>query len=169
MPFKINYGSLATLSARKAVDQLHTHTTKRISELRIIDLLYYGDKAIYNGVYVFFDAKGDFLYVGKNSAQKFVERIPWHFSTDGNSWMNHLLKRTQSHFGCADLCAAARIAEQFSLLLIPCDGATERIPQLERFLRIFAEPRFNKLSNRVRSQYDSVDLERPLDDVLGAF
>jgi hypothetical protein len=163
--FKIQYSVLSTLTASDALSRIRNAGKVSVAELRVLDLTRDGNSPIWHGVYAFFDRNGEWVYVGKNSSAQFVERIPWHFANDGG-WMNRLLQCTKKHHDCKSLFDAVEHAEGFSLLLVPFERSCDRISKLERFLRVFALPRFNAFSDRVRRRYSSIDWAQPLDHVL---
>ena len=165
MSFKLPFSELANRSAADALDAVEGVGKKRLGDLKVYDLLLHNDEPVLNGVYLFFSPSGECLYVGKNSAQKFVERIPWHFALDEGAWMNHYLKRTRQHKELETLAEAAAAAKDDLLLLIPVKRR-ELIKPLEKFFRVFAVPRYNAYSSGYRARYKSVNLDAALLDVL---
>jgi hypothetical protein len=137
-----------------------------LGELRIYDLLRDGDRPLLWGVYFFYSPDRQCLYVGKNSARKFVERIPAHLSLAPTSWMSHLVKRICKHEGIGSLAEAAESARCHRLLLMPVNRREQigEIGRLERFFRLFADPRYNSLQRR--SRHSLLDLGAPLMQVL---
>jgi hypothetical protein len=174
MSFKVHFDVLAKQPAQEALNLVHSLPKKRLKDLRIYDLLYDGDEPIYYGVYLFYSPDGRCLYVGKNSAQKFVERIPWHLSIAESSWMNHLVRYIRKHEGLESLSEAAEVASDNELLLIPFSRSEyigklegECIGKLEKFFRLFAEPKYNTYSPRTRQKNRStIDLDIPLIEVV---
>lgn len=144
---------------------------KPVGDLRIYDLIREGDQpsSTRNGVYLFFSPENECLYVGKNSAQAFVERIPWHFAIWEEAWMNHLLKRTKEHQGFDNLVEAADYVIDHQLLLVPM-GEHDRssIRPLEKFFRLFLEPPLNRpyAESTVSRYRRRLDLNKPLREVL---
>lgn len=138
-----------------------------MGELRLFDLLREGDRLLLWGVYFFYSPEGQCVYVGKNSALKFVERIPAHLSLAPNSWMNHLVKRICKYEGLGSLTEAAEAARRYTLLLMPVNRKeqTKQLASLERFFRVFASPKYNSLERR-RKRYNEVDIQAPLTEVL---
>ena len=167
MPFKLRFEDLAPLSAYAVLERVNGGEKRRLGDLRVYDLLFGDDgRPIYKGVYLFYSSGGACLYVGKNSAQKFVERIPWHLSLSPRSWMNHLLKRTRQYEHLASLEEAAEVAREDTLLLIDV-GQHEQIRPLENFFRLFAAPRYNSYRESRRKRYTAMKLGAPLIEVLG--
>lgn len=165
---QIPFSELAPLSGHEAVERLESTPTSKIANLHFLDLLPGRNDAFRGGrgVYLFFSPNGDCVYVGKNSSQTFVERIPWHFSIWERSWGNHLVKRIRARSdewapGGEDidtLYDAAQIAVEFRVLLIPFDPPqTDRINAFERFLRTFLEPEFNSFKSDFSAEYDLTD------------
>src|SRR5262249_18793002 len=137
----------------------------RLGDLRIYDLLRDGDRPLVNGVYFFFSAEGQCLYVGKNSAQKFVERIPIHLSVEESSWMNHLVKHMKRSEQLGSLIEAAEVARPHTFFIMPA-GKKERIGKIENFFRLFAGPKYNPASDNSRKRYNSLDLGTPLTELI---
>lgn len=141
-----------------------------LRDLKVFDLILDGDGPtdICHGVYAFFDPEGICLYVGKNSSQSFVERIPWHFALGEGSWMNHFLKYLKRDQSLTSLGGAAMAARNCELLLMPI-AQYELIGAFEKFLRIFLMPKFNGYSQKYRARYAGVDLSEPLRVLLREF
>jgi len=165
MHFKIPFSELERRPAKDVLDAIDQAQKKKVGDLKIYDLMLDDDEPILNGVYVFFSETGNCLYVGKNAAQKFVERIPWHFAVDQGAWMNQYLKRTRKHNELETLTEAAHEAKDDQLLLIPVEQR-DLIKPLEKFLRLFAEPLYNSYSSSYRARHQHIDLESPLREVL---
>lgn len=140
MSFSIPFEHIADQPAQTALDTVRHASKKPVGELKIYDLIREGDEpsSTRNGVYLFFSPENSCLYVGKNSAQAFVERVPWHFAVWEESWMNHILKRTKERHALGSLIEAANYAADYQLLLIPM-GSNDRsvIKPLEKFFRLF--------------------------------
>lgn len=158
------------MSASDALKAVAHASRTPLRDLKVFDLILDGDAPtdIWHGVYAFFDPAGICLYVGKNSSQNFVERIPWHFSLHEDAWMNHFLKYLRRHQGLTTLGEAAMAARNCELLLMPM-AQYELITAFEKFLRIFLAPKFNMYSQGYRARYAGLDLSEPLGAVLGQF
>ena len=173
MPFSLQYTSLAEQPARQVLTDVEQASKKRLGDLKLIDLVTDEGRPLLRGMYLFFDRDGSCLYAGKNGAQKFVERIPWHFCPSPDAWMNHFLRYTwKNKLGhdsdpkeAAQLVSAASSAEDDQLLLIEADDR-DVITRLEKFFRIFAAPQYNAYSENYRNHYDDWDLSKPLRQVL---
>jgi transcriptional regulator with XRE-family HTH domain len=165
MPFTLWFDDICAQPARAVLELVQQAEKKPLGDLRIYDLLREGDRHLLKGVYFFYSADGQCLYVGKNSAQKFVERIPIHLSLAENSWMNYLVKKMKRFEGYDSLQQAAEAARTHTLLLMPV-GCQEQIASLERFFRMFGCPKYNAFSPKRRGLYAGLDLGKPLTEVL---
>ncbi len=167
MAFTLWYDEICRCPARLVLELIQQAEKVPLGELRIYDLLREGDRPLLWGVYFFYSAEGRCLYVGKNSAQKFVERIPAHLSLAPTSWMNHLVKRILKYEGLGSLAEAAEAAREHRLLLMPVSRKeqTAQLAGLEKFFRLFAGPKYNSLEQR-RRRYNGIDLGAQLTEVL---
>lgn len=163
MPFTLPFDSIKQRSAQYVLDVVIAASKKRVSDIRIYDLLYENDQPISTGVYLFFAPDSTLLYAGKT--QRFVERIPWHFALGEGSWMNHFLRYTREHKGVESLKEAADAAREDNLLLIPVNE-WDLVQKLERFFRIFGKCKYNSLSANVQRRYRSIDLSISILEVL---
>lgn len=164
MSFAIWFDDICMLPAREVLERVRKSEKAPLGELRVYDLLRQGDRHLLWGVYIFYSGE-QCLYVGKNSAQKFVERIPAHLSLSEDSWMNHLVKRIRHHEQLDCLATAADAAREYALLLIPV-GQKEPIGPLEKFFRLFVGPKYNSFPEPHRARYAHLDLDLPLTEVL---
>src|SRR5262249_13974726 len=132
----------------------------------VFDLLHDADRLLLWGVYLFYSREGRCLYVGKSSARKFVERIPVHLCPYPKEWMNHFVKKICKKEGIACLTDAMEAARSHTLLLIAVSekAQTKQLAALEKFFRLFAEPKYNAL--RRRERHNRIDLAAPLGEVL---
>jgi hypothetical protein len=132
-----------------------------LGELKVFDLLKFNDKAIFHGVYIFFDENENILYVGKNSSQSFVERIPWHFAMSEYSWMNHFFKYSKefNKFDSFEEIADKCINNKICLLIV---NEHDKIGALEKLLRILFKPKYNSFKTK------AMDLNSLLDNTLGS-
>jgi hypothetical protein len=167
MPFTLWFHEVCTQPARVVLERVQQAEKKALGELRIYDLIREGDRPLLWGVYFFFSPEGQCLYVGKNSARKFVERIPVHLSLAEEDWMNHLVKRMCRYEGLSCLADAAEAARGHTLLLMPVSQEQKtQIAALEKFFRLFAEPKYNALPRRKR--HSRIVLEASLTEVLAS-
>src|SRR6266446_6795680 len=166
MSFSLWFDDVCGEPARVALQRVQQAEKTPVGELRIYDLLRDGDRLLRWGVYFFYSQHGECLYVGKNSTQKFVERIPIHFCLEPNTWMNHLVKKIQKHEALPCLTDASEAARGHTLLLMPVSEKEQRtwLAALEKFFRLFAAPKYNAL--RRRNRHNSINLDAPLLDVL---
>jgi hypothetical protein len=163
MSFTLWFDEISSQPARSVLEQVQLAEKKPLVDLRIYDLLRDGDRVLRKGVYFFYSAEGQCLYIGKNSAQKFVERIPIHLCVAEDAWMNYLVKYIRRYEKLDSLTEAADAARSHTLLLMPV-AREEQIGRLEKFFRLFAEPKYNALKRR--KWHNALDLEVPLGDVL---
>jgi len=169
MSFSVRFEQMATESAQAATEMVYRATKKLVGDLKIYDLMFEGEKPLgaRHGVYLFFSPENECLYVGKNSAQSFIERIPWHFALWEASWMNHFLKGVRKYQGFNSLIEAADYSRNHQLLLVPVSGDDwSSIGALEKFFRVFLKPTFNAYSDRYISRHQHLDLSKPLREVL---
>jgi hypothetical protein len=147
MSFTIWFEDVRGLAARNVLERVRVAEKKTLCDLRVYDLICEGNRALLWGVYFFFSREGECLYVGKNAARKFVERIPVHLCLWDDDWMNHLVKRIQKCGGHTSLFDAAEAAKEHTLLLLAISDKEERdvISPLEKFFRIFSSPKYNQL------------------------
>jgi hypothetical protein len=154
--------SVQRMTVRQACDEITRAPRKSVSNLRLLDLLFDPEGTVpgQNGVYIFFSETGECLYVGKNSSQTFVERIPWHFAIGEGSYANHLLKKLRKVYQIQSLEECAKKASSFELLLIPIP-VWENIKPLETLLRRAMHPKLNKCEG-----WNEEDVNRPVGDFL---
>lgn len=165
MGFTLWLDEICAQPARAVLEAIQQAEKKPLGDLRIYDLLRDGDRPLVNGVYFFFSAEGRCLYVGKNSAQKFVERIPIHLSIAESSWMNYFLKRIKKFEHLPSLIEAAEAACSHTLLLMPV-ASKDQVGAVEKFFRLFAAPKYNSPSARSLGRYQHLDLGAPLTELL---
>jgi len=166
MSFTLWFDDVCALPAGVVLERVRQAEKTPLGDLRIYDLLREGDRPLLWGVYFFFSQDGECLYVGKNSARKFVERIPVHLCLHPDDWMNHFVKRIHKREGLGCLTDAAEAARGHTLLLMPVSHKeqTKRLAAVEKFFRLFAEPKYNAL--RRRKRHNLIDLKSPFSDVL---
>lgn len=166
MPFTLWFDEVCTQPARVVLERVRQAEKKPLGELLVYDLLREGERPLFWGAYFFFSRDGQCLYVGKNSARKFVERIPVHLCLHPKDWMNHLVKRICRFESLGCLTDAAEAARTHTLLLMPISEKEQKtqLGVLEKFFRLFAEPKYNALTRRKR--HSRIDLELPLLEVL---
>ena len=137
-------------------DEIKNLEKKPLGELKVFDLLKFNDKAIFHGVYIFFDENENILYIGKNSRESFVERIPWHFAMSQYSWMNHFFKyskefnKVETFEEIADKC----INNKICLLIV---NEHDKIGALEKLLRITFKPKYNSFKTKVMDMNSLLD------------
>ena len=99
MGFTLWFDELCTEPASVVLERVQRVEKKPLGELLVYDLLRDDDRPLLWGVYFFYSQKGECLYVGKNSARKFIDRIPVHLCLSETDWMNHLVRRIRQHDG----------------------------------------------------------------------
>jgi hypothetical protein len=68
MPFTLWFDEICAQPARAVLNLIQQAEKIPLGDLRIYDLLRDGDRPLLKGVYFFYSAEGQCLYVGKNSA-----------------------------------------------------------------------------------------------------
>ena len=162
--------NLFDYSGKSVIKVVQRAEKKPLKELRIYDLIMRGNRPlkISHGVYFFYSAQGECLYVGKNSSRRFVERIPDHFSLGVDSWMNQFLSHMKKVYNLRDIATAAIKAKNCRLLLMPV-GNHESIGKIEKFFKIFLQPKFNSHKDKTISYYKKrIDLNQKLREILKA-
>ncbi len=143
--------SVEHLSIRDGCAAIAAAPKRRLADVKLFDFIIQDGAPLpgVHGIYFYFAPDGtSCLYVGKNSSQQFIERIPWHFALSDGSWQNHFLKYYRTHNHSESLFEAAKAAGDCQILLMPV--AHELVGKAERFFRVFQQPRFNTLSSGKR-------------------
>ncbi|CEM63370.1 hypothetical protein [Treponema phagedenis] len=85
----INYEDVKKLTRQDLIKEIKAKANK-ISEIKLGDFLFTDDGSFAptHGVYLFLNENKEVLYVGKNSARSYIERIPAHFDVRFAAWMN---------------------------------------------------------------------------------
>lgn len=144
LPFR----SIEALSVSEACKAISAAPKKRLRDARLFDFIMQDSAELpgLHGIYFYFAPDNETcLYVGKNSSQQFIERIPWHFAVSEGSWQNHFLKYHRKHTNAESLFAAAKSAGDCHVLLMPVED--DLIAIAEKFFRVFQKPRFNTLAS----------------------
>jgi len=153
------FTTIENLSVSEACKAIAAAPKKRLRDAKLFDFIMQDGAELpgLHGIYFYF-APDDrtCLYVGKNSSQQFIERIPWHFAVSEGSWQNHFLKYYRKHHNSNSLFNAAKAAGDCYILLVPIED--ELITSAEKFFRVFQKPQFNTLASR-RHLFNSVPTE----------
>jgi len=148
------YSTIENVSIAEARDQIVASEKRALKDIKIIDLIIQngGELESRHGVYFFFSEKNECLYVGKNSSQQFVERIPWHFALSVDSYGNHFLKYYKKRYGLDSIFEAAKHTLDCKLLLMPV--IQRDITKIEKLFRVFSDPLLNKLraANQIKEK-----------------
>jgi hypothetical protein len=166
MPFTIWFEDVRAEPASAVLERLRKAEKKPLGELLVYDLVCAGSRPLLWGVYFFYSPSGECLYVGKNAARKFVERIPVHLCLWEDDWMNHFVKRIQKYERHACLRDSADFARDHTLLLLAISAKAQRgeIAALERFFRLFTYPKYNSLP--MKERHKQLNLGAPLGQLL---
>ena len=151
MPFRLSYDICRQLTVAELKIEIDHAPKMKLENLRVFDLIMEnGIPTNQNhGVYLFFSKDNQCLYVGKNSSNTFVERIPSHFALDERSWMNYFLKHFKKAHKIESIPETATRVTQCNLLLLSVDERDiEWIDALEKAMRIVMRPLFNDLSEK---------------------
>ncbi|CEP34088.1 MULTISPECIES: hypothetical protein [unclassified Halomonas] len=94
MTLAIRIDDLAVLTVEDAIDTINSAIRMPLKNLRLFDLLLSNDKetALRHGVYIFFDDKGECMYIGMCSSSHFVHRLGSHFGMSPKYGMNTFLR-----------------------------------------------------------------------------
>ena len=148
----INFTEIQNLSIEELINKLSQTDGIRLQDMKLKDFIFYNDDRITSGCGVYIFKNGtDFYYVGDCSSRSFIERIPCHFDTRPEAWMNtlvkHYTKRTNNlpidNQNLGD--SATHILNNFSVILINFEERNpEKISKLERLLLSILNP-INKL------------------------
>ena len=135
------------MSIAEANKAISAAPKKLLRDIKLFDFIMQDGAEIpgVHGIYFYFAPDAETcLYVGKNSSQQFIERIPWHFAISEGSWQNHFLKYFRKHHNFGTLFEAAKDIGDCHILLMPIDA--ELIKNSEKFFRVFQKPQFNTLA-----------------------
>jgi hypothetical protein len=146
----IYFNDIKNLRLKDIPPQIAEHDKLRIGDLKVLDLVRNGDEAeeCQHGIYLFFDDENRCLYVGKNSSQQFIERIPAHFAQSDNSWFNHFIKYFKRSRDIQSYSDATIAAESCKLALILIPEGKKVIAKIESILRSIMTPQFNSIKKR---------------------
>ncbi len=141
-------------------NKLESQEKYKINELKLFDIISSNGKPLpaLQGIYIFFDPQDSCLYVGKNSSQQFIERIPWHFAQSDDSYSNHFIKKYRKDKDIEDYHEAALALGNCKILLIPANYGVD-ISYLEKVFMKIMQPKYNA------KQMD-LDASKLLKDVL---
>ena len=167
--FILLFADIKEQKLNKAIEAIKSVKRKPLSELKVFDLLLTpdGTEQIRHGVYLFWNAKGQVVYVGKNSSYHFVQRIPNHLGLSKNFFDNHLLKRIikfelKIDYSYSSFVSAAMYAQNFEISLIPINIGTpdtteqegKQITKFEKLLRVKLEPKYNSYKSQYPKEYN---------------
>ena len=89
----INFEDIANLSVHEAIKKIESLQGIKLSEIKMKDFVFHDNKAISSGRGVYlFKNESMFYYVGDCTSRSFIERIPCHFDTKPEAWMNIVVK-----------------------------------------------------------------------------
>ncbi|MDE3738586.1 hypothetical protein PSH28_18435 [Pseudomonas resinovorans] len=151
MSFKLHMDDLADLSVNDVIRRIESQFKIPLGELKLFDLLVDEERntAMRHGAYMFFDGRGECIYIGMCSSSHFAHRIGGHFGMSPKYGMNTFLKRTvKTILGLEDkypsyVSALPRMAD-YRLLLIGTDSKSKVfIRRLEKLLHIIYRPKLN--------------------------
>ncbi|AFK04121.1 hypothetical protein Emtol_2988 [Emticicia oligotrophica DSM 17448] len=92
--YLLNFEEIEGLTVLELIEKLNLIDGLPLKTLTLKDLIFFNGKALRGGrgVYLFKDEANSFFYVGMASKRSFIERIPAHFDTKPEAWMNTLVK-----------------------------------------------------------------------------
>ena len=136
-----------------------SHAKKVVGQIELRELASLRDYP--NGIYLFYKSGGqrdELVYVGKATSRSFIERIPAHFDSREDAWMNSLPKHAMRSEKLGTYQDALALALSLKVLLLGVQGKSEG-GRMEGVLRSFLAPRYNA----TRSRYTGAEL---LSDLL---
>ena len=138
---------LATVRNR-SVAELRTHCAilprRRLADVTLADLALHPGS--FGGIYIFYSAESECLYIGKTSSCGFLERIAKHFDLREIAYMNHFPKKLLKKGICPDIPAAVRYAlncEFCAFTFSENQLARDHSIKAERLFRSVLVPRLN--------------------------
>jgi hypothetical protein len=159
------FSEISALSVKDACEKIRTTARKKLSDLKVFDLIL--DKDEHHGVYLFFSEEKKCLYVGKCGSRSFIERIPAHLVLDNEAWMNQFLKylKTSKKLTALKVKEAVPLIRNYTLLFIPVKKWDLILP-LEKTLKILLKPELNKYREGYMAKYKDLNLSESLGNLL---
>ncbi len=145
---------------------------KKISDIKLIDFIYFNGKPIStgNGIYAFWKGDNTCLYIGRAKARSFIERIPSHFDLRESAWFNTYLMKLVKYKYANYLGNAAIYSLDTALSLINFeekDNLEAYCNKFEKLMRFIFKPELNLLSPKLnRSISNNIDNNMILMDSL---
>jgi len=159
----------------------------KLAEVTIKDLIVSEkNNPIHVGLYIFSDAAGNILYVGKTSSRTFAERIPSHFDTREFGWFNTFLKEYRDYKQKTDnldfdlQALAIEVLSECSITLISFEEyetwldkkqydispskVKKQIGALENLLRFYLQPLLEP--NRLKKTKYKIVEENTVGDII---
>lgn len=148
--FFVPFSNLADCKLNKLKDTLANHSRKPVGEINIRELSSIREQP--NGAYLFYNPDGTLEYVGKNTSRIFIDRIPAHFDSRENAWLNSLPKHIRKINKNYTLSKALDEALLLQILIIGCPPPLHG-GFVESVLRGYLKPRFNKTKREFKEEW----------------
>jgi hypothetical protein len=144
------------LTMEEIKSTLQSLQSKPLLELRTIDLVQLSIKGHYHGLYFFY--KHDVLmYVGSCRSRTFLNRLPCHWDTFSDAWMNTLIQKIEKREDRTRVEIASDIMNNYALKVISVpqfqnspnakeanQNRKKELLKIERDLRYHLKPELNK-------------------------
>jgi hypothetical protein len=174
--FTIKVNELRPMVISEMLGAFEAAPKKHLEQLRLFDLLLESDsgQALRHGVYMFFDEKGECIYVGMCSSSHFAHRIGGHFGMSPKYEMNTFLRRVVNSLameeskdgGYDHYVSALSQMGKYSILIIDANNTGKKfVRALERLLHTVMKPRLN-FPNGIPKTYKPLAFEIGFDEAI---
>ena len=146
-----NFEEIEEFTVEELIFKLSQNSGIQLNEIKLKDFIFFNDKVIQSGrgVYILKN-QNEFFYVGDCTSRSFIERIPSHFDTKTEAWMNIAVKHyakskfnlDKSEVNNEHLSkAASMILDEYSIILINFLNHSEsKISNFEKLLMNVLNP-----------------------------
>ena len=152
MSFKIDIDNLLDLTVNQVKERVRDNYKCPLNKLKLFDVLLDEERgtAMRHGVYMFFNDKGECIYIGMCSSSHFAHRLGGHFGMSPKYGMNTFLKRITrklhpKHNYQSYIDTVREIGEYSYLMIGANDKSKDFIRKLEKQFHIIYLPTLNRL------------------------